>query len=82
MREHLLAAAELHRRESETMGDAHDIMLWGNVRGGELLKRVERANREALAEVIGQCKVYFAQAMDEIRKALEAEGADEGESHD
>jgi hypothetical protein len=75
-RTHLLAAAELHRRESETMGAAHDIMPWGNVRGDELLKRVERANREALAEVIRQCKGYFAQAMGEIRKALGAEGVD------
>jgi hypothetical protein len=81
-REHLLAAAELHKRESETMGAAHDIMLWGNVRGDELLKRVERANRGALAEVIGHCKGYLARAMDEIQKALEAEGVDEGGSDD
>jgi hypothetical protein len=76
--EHLLSAAELHKRESETMGAAHDIVPWGNVRGDELLKRVERANREALVKVIRQCKGYFAQAMGEIQKALEAEGVDVG----
>jgi hypothetical protein len=81
-RAHLLAAAELHKRESETMGAAHDIMLWGNVRGDELLKRVDRANREALSGVIGQCKEYFAQAMDQIQKALEAEGAAVGGNND
>jgi hypothetical protein len=74
-RRHLLAAAELHRRESETMGAAHDGMPWGNVHGEELLKRLERANREHLAQVIAQCKTYFAQAMGEIQKALDAEGA-------
>jgi len=74
-RGHLLAAAELHRRESDTMGAAHDAMPWGNVHGEELLKRLERANREHLAQVIAQCKTYFAQAMGEIQEVLEAEGA-------
>ena len=74
-RRHLLAAAELHRRESETMGTAHDQMPWGNVRGEELLKRLERANREHLAKVITQCKEHIAQAMGEIAEAREAEGA-------
>jgi hypothetical protein len=74
-RAHLLAAAELHRQESKTMGAAHDAMPWGNVHGDELLKRLERPNRELLAQVIAECGAYFAQAMDEIEKALEAEGA-------
>jgi hypothetical protein len=73
-RGHLLAAAKLHRLESEAMGAAHDAMPWGNVRGEELLRRLERANREHLAQVITECKTYFAQAVDEIRQALEAEG--------
>ena len=70
-REHLLATAELHKQEAETMGAAHDIMPWGNVGGDELLKRTERTNREEIANVIGQCKEYFSQAMSEITKALE-----------
>jgi hypothetical protein len=74
-RQRLLAAAELHRRESETMGAAHDAMPWGNVHGEELLARLEPSNREHLAQVILQCKEHFAQAMDEIEKALQAEGA-------
>jgi hypothetical protein len=74
-RGHLLAAAELHRRESETMGAAHDAMPWGNVQGEELLRRLERPNREHLAQVVRECKTHFAQAMGEIEKALQAEGA-------
>jgi hypothetical protein len=74
-RSHLLAAAELHRQESKTMSAAHDAMPWGNVHGDELRKRLESPNRERLAQVIAECKGYFAQAMDEIEKALEAEGA-------
>ena len=74
-RQHLLAAAKLHRKESETMGAAHDAMPWGNVHGEELLKRLERANRERLANVIVECKGCFAQAMAEIERALQAEGA-------
>jgi hypothetical protein len=74
-RAHLLAAAKLHRLESEVMGAAHDAMPWSNVSGDELLKRLERANREKLADVITQCKAHFSQAMSEIEKALEAEGA-------
>jgi len=73
-REHLRAAAALHHKESRTMGAAHDIMPWGNVRGHELLKRTEHANRVGIAGVIRQCKDYFAPAMDEIQRALEAEG--------
>jgi len=74
-RQHLLAAAALHHQESETVGAAHDEMPWGNVHGEELLRRLERSNREHLAQVILQCRAYFAQAMGEIEEALQAEGA-------
>jgi hypothetical protein len=73
-RAHLLSAAKLHRQESETMGAAHDRMPWGNVHGEELLKRLERSNREKLAQVITECRGYFARAMSEIEQALESEG--------
>ena len=55
-RQHLLAAAELYRQESETMGAAHDAMPWGNIQDDELRRRLERPNRQHLAEVILQCK--------------------------
>jgi hypothetical protein len=74
-RAHLLAAASHFRRESQTMGEAHDAMPWGNVGGEELIARLERANREHLASVIIECKDCFAQAMAEIQAALKAEGA-------
>jgi hypothetical protein len=70
-RAHLLAAAKLHHPESETMGTAHDQMPWGNVRGEELRKRLERPNRAHLAKVILKCKGYYAGAIAEIGKALE-----------
>jgi hypothetical protein len=72
-RAHLLAAAGYLRRESETMGAAHDQMPWGNIGEEELVKRFERANREHLANVILECRDCFAQAMAEIGKALQAE---------
>lgn len=75
-REHLGAAAALHHKESETVGAAHDIIPWGNVHGAELRKRVSHANRIEIAEVIRQCKDHFAQAVDKIRHALEAEGVE------
>jgi hypothetical protein len=74
-REHLLAAAALHRRESETMGAAHDQMPWGPFRHGDaLLERVSRKNRAYLAQVIRECRDCYAQAMDHIALALQAEG--------
>jgi hypothetical protein len=72
-RPHLLSAAKLHRQESDTMGAAHDAMPWGNVEGEELLARLTRSNRERLAHVIVQCRGYYAEAMFEIEKALQAE---------
>ena len=74
LRNHLLAAAELHRQESETMGAAHDIMPWGNVHGEELRKRLAPGTRAELTKVIRQCRDLFAQAMDHIQHALRAEG--------
>jgi hypothetical protein len=73
-RAHLLAAAGHLRRESETMGAAHDQMPWGNVEGAELARRFERPNREQLADVILRCKTCFEQAIAEIEQALQAEG--------
>ncbi len=72
-REHLRAAAALHHKESETMAAAHDRMLWSSVRGDELRRRISRANRIELADVIRQCRDCLAQAIGEIRHALEAE---------
>jgi hypothetical protein len=74
-REHLLAAAGHHRRESAAIEAAHDVVPWGNVQGEELLRRLERANRERLAQVILECKGCFARAMDETEAALRVEGA-------
>ena len=62
--------------DSETIGAAHDLIPWGNVRGDELLKRTAHANRVEIANVIRQRKTYFAQAMDEIRRALKTEGVE------
>jgi hypothetical protein len=73
-RARLLAAAGHLRRESKTMGAAHDQMPWGNIGGEELIKRFERTNRELLASVIRECKACFVQAMTEIKLALQAEG--------
>ena len=46
----------------------------GQCTAPDLLKRVERANREALAETIRQCRGCFAQARGKVRQALAAEG--------
>ena len=56
------------------MGAAHDAMPWGNVHDEELLKRLERPNREHLAQVITECRGCFARAIDEITEVLKAEG--------
>jgi hypothetical protein len=74
-RAHLLAAADHFRRESETMGAAHDAMPWGNVSGEELAERFEPTNRQVLADVIRECREHYAKAVAEIEKALQAEGA-------
>jgi hypothetical protein len=77
-REHLTAAADLHRQESETIGKAHDIIPWGNVKGDKLVARTERKNREAIAKVILECKGLYEKAMDHFDKALRAEGEQAG----
>ena len=73
-RAHLLAAAGHLRRESETMGAAHDAMPWGNISDEELVRRFEPTNRQYLADVIRECREHYAQAMVEIKSALQAEG--------
>jgi hypothetical protein len=73
-RAHLLAAAGHLRRESETMGAAHDAMPWGNISDEELVRRFEPTNRQYLANVIRKCREHYAQALVEIKKALQAEG--------
>ena len=56
------------------MGAAHDAMPWGNISDEELLKRLERSNREHLVQVIAECRGTFVQAIGEIQAALAAEG--------
>jgi hypothetical protein len=73
-RAHLLAAAGHLRRESETMGAAHDAMPWGNISGEELTRRLEPTNRKNLANVIRECRDHFARAIAEINEAVQAEG--------
>jgi hypothetical protein len=73
-RAHLLAAAGRLRRESETMGAAHNAMPWGNISGDELARRFEPTNRQHLANVIRECREHYAQAIAEIKEALQAEG--------
>ena len=60
------------------IADADDLTFlvgWGNIGDEELVKRFEQANREHLAGMILACRDCFAQAIAEIREALEAEGA-------
>jgi hypothetical protein len=73
-RAHLLAAAGHLRRESETMGAAHDTMPWGNISGDELVRRFAPTNRQYLANVIRECREHYAQAIAEMNRALQAEG--------
>jgi hypothetical protein len=56
----------------EDFSVAHDQMPWSNVQGEELGKRLERPNREHLAQVMLECKGYYARAIAEIGKALQS----------
>ena len=74
---HMAAAADLHEKEWYAVMDQHDHMPWGGEQGDHLLRVTNRENREALAQGILDAREHYGRAIEQIEKALNAEGETE-----